>query len=297
MIDGVSLAIKGKLIKAVQLQDEFCVSLEDPAAFIGQVRDSKIKADVFTFVQGLHEKTPRHSYYQEWESMAVLPITTYDHWINKTLTFKPRNKVRKAQKSGVETRVIEFSDELVRGIMELYNETTIRQGKRNWNYGKDFETVKREHATFNERSEFIGAYFENKLIGFAKVIHSKHYSILINIVASIPHRDKAPTNALLAKTIELTANKNIPLLNFGIWGRRGLNDLKVANGFKRFEIPRYYVPLNLKGQLALKWKLHHGLKQRMPEKLIVFAADLRGKWNAYRHRDERAKPTTAGAAQ
>ena len=66
------------------------------------------------------------------------------------------------------------------------------------------------------------------------------------------------TNAL-PKTIEITASKNIPLLNFGIWGRRGLNDLKVANGFERFEIPPY-VAADLKGQLALKWKLHRGFR-------------------------------------
>ena len=292
-IDGKGLKITGKFLKLARLADEYCVAMGEPEEFIKQMRRSGVKADAFTFVQGLHEEAPRFAFpHQERDSMAVLRVTTYDHWLNKQINFKPRNKLRKSQKAGVETKIVEFNDDLVRGIMEVYNESPIRQGKANWHYGKDFDTVKREHATFLELSEFIGAYYKGDLIGFAKLIHSPEYSILINIVAKISERDKAPTNALLAKAIECCAARKIPLLNFGIWGRRGLNDLKVANGFERFEIPRYYVPLTLKGRAALRLKLHRPLKQRMPEKLIVFAADMRTKWNEFRHRSSIPKAGT-----
>ena len=166
--------------------------------------------------------------------------------------------------------------------MEIYNETPIRQGKRNWHFGKDFETLKREHATFLDRSDFIGAYVGDEMIGFAKVTHAENYSIIMNIVAKVSHRHMAPANGLIAKTIELVAARKIGLLNYGVWGRRGLSDFKVSSAFECFSVPRYYVPLTLRGRLALKLGLHLQLKERLPESWIVKAADLRARWNEWR---------------
>jgi hypothetical protein len=291
-IENKDLKVTGRFLRTAQLSDEYYVPVDDPASFIHILKEARVKADLFTFVQELHDRTPKFEYHREWDEMAVLPLTTFDHWMDKQITFKPRNKIRKAWKNGVETSVVPFSDELLRGIMVIYNETPIRQGKRNWHYGKEFETLKREHGTFLDRSEFIGAFFKGELIGFAKVTHSKNYSIIMNIVSKIAHRDKAPTNALIAKTIELVTTKNIPLLNYGVWGRRGLNDFKTASAFECFAVPRYYVPINLKGRLALKLKLHHGLKQRLPERWIISAANLRAKWNERRY----GKPAAAASS-
>src|SRR5262249_38676944 len=153
-------------------------------------------------------------------------------WLNKQINFKPRNKLKKAKKSGVETRVMPLTDELVRSVMDVYNDTRIRQGQLNYHYGKDFKTVKAELETFLERSDFIVAAVGDQVIGFAKVTHCGHYSILMHIEAKVSQRDKAPTNALIAKSVEVCAAKNIPLLNYTMWGRRrGLNEFKAANGF------------------------------------------------------------------
>lgn len=293
-LENMDVKVDGFFLKTAQLNDEYYVSILDPVVFIAKLKAAGIKADLFTFVQELHDLTPKYDYYRELDDMAVLPLTTFDNWINKQITFKPRNKIRKALKHGVETRVVDFSDELLLGIMEIYNETPIRQGKRNWHYGKDFETLKREHTTFLDRSEFIGAYFEGELIGFVKVTHTKHYSIIMNIVAKIAQRDKAPTNALIAKTIELVTAKNIPLLNYGVWGRRGLNDFKTASAFECFQVPRYYLPLTLKGRLALKLKLHRGLKEYLPESWIIKAASLRTKWNEWKYGKMAVKPVNEG---
>jgi hypothetical protein len=282
-VNEMSLIVNGTILKTAKLTDEYYVPLADPKQFIEALRKLNTGADLFTFVQELDDRAPKHHYHCELDEMAVLPVTTYEHWLNKQITFKPRNKLRKAWKAGVETRKIEFSDSLVKGIMALYNETPIRQGKKNWHFGKDKRTVKMEHATFLDRSEFIGAYWKEELIGFAKVTHSANYSIIMNIVGSIAHRDKAPTNALIAKTIELVAAKKIGLLNYGVWGRRGLNDFKTASAFECYKIPRYYVPLTLKGKVALKMKVHTGIKERLPEGWISRAADLRAKWNQRRY--------------
>jgi hypothetical protein len=290
LIENKNLKIVGGLIRTAQLQDEYYDSIENPPAFIQKVDASGLKADLFTFLQDVENRMPKYPYQLEWDSMAVLPLTTYETWLNTQINFKPRNKIRKAQKSGVETRVVEFNDELVRAIMQVYNETPIRQGKRNWHYGKDCETLKKEHQTFLDTSEFIGAFYKSELIGFAKIVHLKNHSMFMNIVARISHRDKAPTNAIIAKSVEICAARNAKYLTFGVWGRRGLNELKVANGFERYEVPRYFVPLTLKGKLVLKLKLHRSLRSYMPEWCIIAAAELRSKWNEKRHGNRIPKP-------
>ena len=294
-VNDIDIKVHGRLLKTAQLKDEYYVGVPDVTALIAQLKrpTSSVGADVFTFVQALHDREPHFSHVLSWDQMAVLPLSTFAHWFDRQLTFKPRNRLRKAWKSGVETRVVEFTDDFIRAVMVIYNETPLRQGKRNWHYGKEFETVKREHATFLERSEFIGAYAGDELIGFAKLTHSAQHSIVMNMVAKLSHRDKAPTNALLAKAIEQVTARHIPLLNFGVWGRRGLNEFKLANAFDCAAVPRYHVPLTLKGAWALKLSLHRGLKERLPEPWIVKLADTRAHWNGWRHRHATAMPLAA----
>jgi hypothetical protein len=197
-VDDVELVLSGRLIRRVRLKDEFYVPAPDPASFVARLQAAGVRADLYSFVQGLHEPTPRFDYCRESESMAVLPLTTFDDWINKQIRAKSRNMLRKAQRCGVQTRVVALSDELLQGIQKIYDETPIRQGKRNRHFGKDIETLRREHVTFLERSEFVGAFYDDELIGFAKVVHSPHGSIIMNLVSTLAHRDKAPSNALIA---------------------------------------------------------------------------------------------------
>src|SRR5258708_30630865 len=57
------------------------------------------------FRSSVNDRTPRYPFYRETDKVAVLPITTYDHWFNKQLYFKPRNKLRKALKDRKSTRL------------------------------------------------------------------------------------------------------------------------------------------------------------------------------------------------
>jgi hypothetical protein len=287
VIDGLNVVVSGRLPRIARLQDEYFAHTAAPGEFAGHLRAAGVRADAFTFIQEIHDRAPHHSHLLEWDQVAVLPITTYEHWLNEQINFKPRNKLRKALKSGLELRTVEFSDELLRAIMGVYDENPVRQGRKAWHYGKDFATIKREHSTFLDRSEFIGCYFKGEMIGFVKVVHGPHYSVYMNIMSMICHRDKAPTNALLARTIESCARRNIPYLKYGVWGRRGLNDFKVQNGFQCFQIPRYYVPLTLRGRMALQLRLHRKLVDLLPEAVINRAANLRARWSEFRYR----KPT------
>lgn len=295
-VDGLQLSVSGRWVRTVRLADEFYVSAPSPTEFVARIKTANVPADLYSFVQDLDEPIPRFQFERSDERMAVLPLTTYDHWFNKQIRAKARNMLRKAERSGVQIRVVEFSDDLIHAIRKIYNETPIRQGKRNWHYGKNFDTLRREHATFLERSDFVGAFNGDELIGFAKVTHSNRSSILMNLGALLEHRDKSIANALVAKVVQLVTERSIELLNFGIWGRRGMNAFKVASAFEVRDIPRYHIALNSRGRLYLALGLHRPLKDRLPEEWIVKAAELRARWFAYRYGAQAQRAVERGAA-
>ena len=52
-------------------------SLIPSRSFRQNLKESEIKADIFTFSQKLPDTTPKHEYHLEWENVAVIPITTF----------------------------------------------------------------------------------------------------------------------------------------------------------------------------------------------------------------------------
>jgi hypothetical protein len=276
-VDEQPLVISGRLPRMARVRDEPFECITAPEAFVEKLKRENLAADIFTFMQELADRVPRHQYHLEWDSQAVLPTTTYDHWWKTQIDGKSRNMIRKAQKAGVEIRVVEFDDSLVRGIVEIYNESPIRQGKAFWHFGKDFETVKRENGTFLERSTFIGAFYEGELIGFAKFVRGRNVASLMQIISKIGQRSKAPSNALIAKAVEMCAAENIPYLHYGGWSKGGLSAFKASHAFVRHEVPRYFVPLNLRGRLMLTMRLHHKWRDRLPELWIERLVRLRDK--------------------
>ena len=171
----------------------------------------------------------------------------------------------------------------------MYNESPLRQGKRFWHYGEDLETIRRAKATFLERSIFIGAFFEENLIGFAKLVANEDWTQagLMHIVSMIQYQTKAPTNALIAQAVRSCADRGIPYLwyaNFS-YGRKqqdSLADFKRYNGFQRTEVPRYYVPLTTAGRIALRMGLHHSIADRIPEPLAATYRRIRTLWYSKR---------------
>jgi hypothetical protein len=222
----------------------------------------------------------------EWDNFAALPVTTFDHWWTKQIGFKARNKAKQAEKNGVVVREVPFSESLVQGIWQIYNEVPVRQGRRFPHYGKSVETVYREEATFLSSSIFIGAFLGDKLIGFAKLVpdETRTQAGLMNILSLIQQRDKAPTNALVAQAVRSCAERGIPYLvysNFayGKKQRDSLSDFKERNGFKRIDLPRYYVPLTPLGRIAFRLGLHHPLTHLLPESVATKLRGLRWAWH------------------
>jgi hypothetical protein len=225
----------------------------------------------------------------EWDNLAVLPVSTFDDWWTKQIGFKARNKAKQAAKKGVVVREALFDEAFAKGIWEIYNESPVRQGRRFPHYGKSFESISKMSSTFPDTSIFIGAYLEEKLIGFIKLTtdDSRTQAGMMHIVSMIQHRDKAPTNALVAQAVRSCADRGISHLvysNFayGKKERSSLSDFKERNAFQRINLPRYYVPLTSIGWAAFRMGLHHKLVDRLPEPLLAKARDFRYSWYKFR---------------
>ena len=284
-ICNTGIKIEGKLLRTARVDGEKFRFIEDPELVLEGLKKCRQRVDIFTFLQQLPGDNPKYHYPTEMDNLAVLPISTFDHWWNQQIGFKARNKAKQAEKRGVTLREVRFDATLVRGIWEIYNECPVRQGKPFSHYGKDLETVYKEEATYLDSSIFIGAFLEDRLIGFVKLLcdETRTQAGLLNIVSMVRERDKAPTNALVAHAVRACAERAIPYLvysNFA-YGKKqqdGLSDFKERNGFQRFNLPRYYVPLTAWGRVAMAFGLHHKLVDRIPEPLLAKARELRTAW-------------------
>ncbi len=283
IVDDREIIITGNYIKIGKIKEEWDEDIEDPKSFLEKIKDSGIKADIFTFMQRLPESKPKFSYYMEWDNVAALPITTYENWFYNQIHRNHRNKIKLAEKKGITVKQVPFSDELVRGITDIYNETSVRQGRPYWNYGMDFDLAKKENSFFMDRSDFIGAYYKDELIGFIRIVYTDRFARTMGILSKVAHRDKAPTNALFAKAVEICAEKKIPYIvyakfDYGKLGSDTLMDFKRYNGFESIILPRYYIPLSTKGKIGLKLHLHLGVIGLLPEKLVRILRHFRNKW-------------------
>jgi hypothetical protein len=282
---GRDVIIRGKVVRIASPELDSYETLPDPAELIEGLRRCGAQVDLFTFMQGVTETVPKYSYPMEWDNLAALQISTFEHWWNHQIRSYPRNRARQAEKKGVTLREMAFDDALVEGMWEVYNESPVRQGKRNVHYGKDIQTVRREEETFVERSIFVGALLESRLIGFVKLVtdEGRTQANLMNIVSMVKHRDKAPTNALIAESVRSCATRGIRHLlyqNFTYGNKKpdSLTNFKEVNGFQRVNVPRYYVPLTPVGRAALRLGFHHRLVDRLPESLTARFRTLRGRW-------------------
>jgi hypothetical protein len=284
-IDGRTVVATGKWLKIAAVREEELVegdTVADPASFVSQLKGSGLKADIFTFAQRLPDTTPKHDYHIDWDNDAVVPITNFSHWWKERAEYSIRKAVNRAKKAGVVAELAEFNDEFVEALCRIYNESPVRQGKAFWHYQKDFETVKRELATYLDRSIFIGAYLNSELIGSMKITYVRSSATIMQIFCAQKHFDKRPNNALIAKAIEICELEGKSHLIYGsfVYHDRNstLTEFKRRNGFEPMPLPRYYIPLTLNGSVALRLGLHRGLMGILPQSAITAAEKLRAKW-------------------
>jgi len=272
--------ISGRFVRTAALKNEWQEGIDNPDSAIRELKNASGKIDLLKFWQRIPESQPKYGYYYEYRDVAAIPVSDYKHWFEKQINPKARNKVRKSAKLGVVIEQTELTDEFVHGIMAIFNQSPVRRGKRFWHYGKDFETVKKEMSLDLNESIFVTAYYKEELIGFVKLLFADRYALLTVILDKLNHRDKAPMNGMIAKSVEICAARKVPYLVYYMWRRAGHSDFQESTGFEKISIPEYFVPLTITGTIALRLGLHKGVKGSIPERVMTSLLALRAKWYA-----------------
>jgi len=282
---GKNFKVEGRLLRIARLDGDKYTFPDDPEALLNGLKKCGTRIDLFTFLQKLPATEPKYPYPIEWDNLAVLPVSTFDQWWTHQIRSYPRNRARQAEKKGVILRELPFGEILLKGICEIYNECPIRQGKRFSHYGMNFERAREYAGTFLERSIYIGAFLGASMIGFVKLVYdeSRTQACIVHILSMIKHKDKAPTNALVAQAVRSCADRGIAYLvyehfSYGNKQRDSLSHFKEVNGFQRIDLPRYYVPLTPLGKAAFRFGLHRNLVDHLPESVVAKLRELQKTW-------------------
>jgi hypothetical protein len=276
-VNGKKIIVKGGWIRLALIDAEEWLEtdLEDPELCVARLKaqDSpELGADIFTFTQKLPARPPRFDYLMEWHSVAAARTTSFTDWW-ESLPRETRKNINRSQKRSVAVTVRELDDDLIRGLVDLNNDSPLRQGRRFTHYKKTFDQVKKDQASFPGRRALICAHLGEELIGFAKIVYRKDVASILQLLTKPSHNDKRPANALVAKAVELCEQKGFSHLTYGMFDygtqrKSSLQEFKRRSGFVEILTPKFYVPLTGWGALALKLRLHRGLAGILPRRVI-----------------------------
>lgn len=287
--EGANVVVEGRGLRMGRLHDEFWLpngSIPSPEAIVRSLLATKRHPDIFTFAERLPAPGRTRDHHVEWESLAVAQFHSYEDWFEKQVNRSVRKHVRKAEREGLVAQEAPFSESLISGIHDIYNEVPVRQGRPFWHYGKNLQQVQDDNASYLERSTFIAATFQGTVVGFLKMVTIEPgVAALMQILSSVAHSEKRPTNALLAKAVEICAARGTEQLVYGhyAYGTKddsSLIEFKRNNAFNRVDVPRYFVPLTLRGRAGLSLGLHRPWRDKVPSKLRNAISHARAKWHA-----------------
>jgi hypothetical protein len=281
------VVVSKRLPRIASIKDEEFIQGEpvsEPKELIDAMRKNGLRADIFTFVQKFPDVTPKYDFHMEWDNVAAFEVKSYTDWLQNRISHSIRKNIKRSARRGITVEQRELSDKFIGEIVDIYNEIPVRQGRKFWHYGKGLDTIKREISTYLERSIFIGAFYEGRMIGFIKMLFVDKIARFMHIVSMATHNDKHPTNHLIAKAVEICEREGCTHLTYGkyIYGNNAgssLTEFKHRNGFEQFLIPRYYIPLNMRGQIILNLRMHRGLKALLPASLFSMMLGIRGRYH------------------
>jgi hypothetical protein len=261
-----TIAMRKKLFfKVASDRQEYVKTVVPLGDFIKKLAERGV--DIFTFIERKWcTSLPRsvRSWFKEEDNIAILRVKTYDLWW-RNIGKKTRNMVRKAKKNGIEVAIVKPNEKLAEGIWKIYNETPIRQERAFSHYGITKNTVT-ANVVSALNSTFIGAFFQHELIGFIQLVNGDKIAIIAQILSLQKHLDKAVNNALIAKAVEFCINTKKEWIMYGRIGNHpSLDKFKQNNGFSRFSLNRYFIPITKKGRIAIKLGLHRTLKDALPQ--------------------------------
>ena len=294
-----SLVVRGKLVKRAVIHNEEWLEteVENPELCLQLLKEhnSPLDADLFTFTQKVPDTRPRYAYHVEYDSVAVARTGSFKEWW-EDLPQEARKNVRRSEKRGVKIVLRGFEDQLISDLVALNNDSPMRQGRPYAHYGKTFDQVKKDQRDFEDRSDFICAYFGEELIGFLRLVYRGDVASILQLLPKASHHDKRPANALVAKAVELCELNGAHYLTYGMFNygnkrESPLREFKERNGFTEMLIPRYYSPLTIWGAISLRLGLHRGLVGIFPPRIIKVAVAARAKWYNVRQLVSRCSST------
>jgi len=266
--DLETLIIKTKLsVKIAHDFQEYEKNIASLNTFVEKLFERDV--DIFTFVERkwcCPISEPPSTWIKEDDNVGLVEIKDYATWWS-SVGKKTRNMVRRAEKSGVNVGVVEPSQKFAEGVWKIYNETPIRQERAFSHYGEPLESVI-GNVTNARKSTFIGAFLEEELVGFIQIVYGDNIAIIAQILSMQKHWNKAVNNALLAKAVEICASKGERWLMYGRIGNHpSLDRFKESNGFTKFPIARYYIPITRTGRIAIRLGLHRDFKDALPQSI------------------------------
>jgi hypothetical protein len=296
---GYTIVFLGRWLRTAMIKGETWLAGDvpaDPDSLVAELARCRPRPDLLAFTQKLPDVRPKFAYPMEWDNVAAIPLLTYADWWENRATQVTRKNVRRAAKRGTFVTGMDFNDELLRGIVDINNEVPIRDGRPFWHYGKDLETVRRDYSAYLDRSLFLGATFGDELIGFIRIVDLGEIASVMQLLCKNAHFDKRPANALLAKAVESCVERGFKFLVYGryVYGdntQSPLTEFKRRNGFERYDVPAYFVPLTFKGRLAIRFRVHTGLRRWAPRPLIRWARGLRRSYLDRKRRPGQAPET------
>jgi hypothetical protein len=275
----------GRWLRIATIRDEEWLEGEaapEPLQFLNALKASGLPADIFAFSDPIDGARILSGFPFEMDNAAVIRTDNYDKWWDE-LPQEARKNTRRAAKRGVEIRRVALDDAFIAGVKAIYDETPVRQGRLFWHYGKDVKTVRRENESYLDRCEFLGAYYQNELIGFIKYVFVGHDARIMQILCLNAHQDKRPIIALIVKAAERCHALGLKHLIYGKYtydqkADSSITEFKKRLGFEQLEFRRYYAPLTIRGRLALSIGAHRGWKGVLPPVVVRYLLQARSWW-------------------
>ena len=119
MIGGRSVITTGKWCRMATIQGEEWLEdepVKDPELFISALKKSVARPDIFAFSQLIYDIRPKHPYGMEWDSVAAIPITTFDDWWEKRVSRKLRQDITRGSRLGLTLKEAKYDDDLAGGF-------------------------------------------------------------------------------------------------------------------------------------------------------------------------------------
>jgi L-amino acid N-acyltransferase YncA len=265
--------------------DEYEKDIVLSLKFLAELK--KKGADVFSFVERswcFKMPDPPSEWKPSEDNVALLTIDNYRSWLRGITKKTHHNPVKRALKKGVTVAQAEADDELFEAIWRIYNETPVRQDRAFTHYGLTLEAVKNifTNEAKNPDAFFVAAYFDGSIVGFMQINIHGQTAVIRQILSLMKYSRKSINKAMIAKTVEICSSRGVRWIIYARMGNHpSLDRFKEENGFVRFDVRRFYVPLSRKGKVAMRIGLHKDLKDSMPSIAKKIAIPLYN-WNSKR---------------